>query len=455
MAGAAPGLTPVVRARLAAIDGTPVTRELVERRRREAAEKTWYFTREYVLTWAAAPPAANAITRGRWWTAAEAGGAAARSPWRTRRRASFGVGVGGTLTFDVQGVPIEAEVMSLRKVDWQSLTTNFFVIFSPGALDGAPVTYVATARVPAGGRDRPCRTASWPRFPNVTAIPVRDVLERVAGLLGQIAFAVRVIALFSIGAGLVVMVGALAATRYQRLYESVILRTLGATRGVGRAGVRGRVRVPGRGGRASAEPRSPRPARLGRAATSSSRHPGRSRPDAAMLGRRPHDGGVGGGRLPGDVPPARPEAADRSPPGVIDMHAADNHGRTRPCSRRSASTTSCCVFATRRPRRFYTECSAARSITSTSASRSMQLRFGDQLIDLLPATKAGTGPGAGMDHVCLSIRCDDLKAVAEALRRRRRGRGGRGRALRGAWGDGPSLYLRDPDGYMIELKPRP
>ena len=69
-------------------------------------------------------------------------------------------------------------------------------------------------------------------FPNVTAVPVRDVLERVSGLLGQMAFAIRGIAGFSIGAGLVVMVAALAATRAQRLYESVILRTLGATRAV-------------------------------------------------------------------------------------------------------------------------------------------------------------------------------------------------------------------------------
>jgi len=69
-------------------------------------------------------------------------------------------------------------------------------------------------------------------FPNITAVPVRDVLERVNGLLGQIAFAIRAMAGFSIGAGLVVMIAALTATRAQRLYESVILRTLGATRGV-------------------------------------------------------------------------------------------------------------------------------------------------------------------------------------------------------------------------------
>jgi glyoxylase I family protein len=84
----------------------------------------------------------------------------------------------------------------------------------------------------------------------------------------------------------------------------------------------------------------------------------------------------------------------------------------------------------------------------------VQLRFGDALIDLLPAEGPPPPEGRGMDHVCLSIRCGDLHAVAAELR-------ARGVTLdsdvvprRGAWGDGPSLYLRDPDGYRLELKPR-
>jgi len=137
--------------------------------------------------------------------------------------------VGGTLTFDVQGVLVEAEVMNLRKIDWQSLSANFFMILSPGALDGAPTIYLATARVPADVETR-LQDSVVAAFPNVTAIPLRSVLERVSEVLAQISFAVRFMALFSIAAGLVVMAGALAATRYQRLYESVILKTLGATR---------------------------------------------------------------------------------------------------------------------------------------------------------------------------------------------------------------------------------
>src|SRR5206468_9402265 len=119
--------------------------------------------------------------------------------------------------------------MSLRKVQWQSLAANFFMILSPGALDGAPTTYIGTTRVDAAA-EAEMQNRVVGAFPNVTAIPVRGVLERVGRVLDQISFAVRFMALFSIAAGLVVMTGALDATRYQRLYESVIFRTPVATR---------------------------------------------------------------------------------------------------------------------------------------------------------------------------------------------------------------------------------
>jgi putative ABC transport system permease protein len=115
-------------------------------------------------------------------------------------------------------------------VDWQTFGANFFVIFSPGPLEGVPLTYLATARVPAGA-DAAVQESVAAAFPNVTAIPVRDVLERVTGVIDRIAVAVRLVALFVLGAGFTVMAEALAQSRAQRLYESVLLRTLGATRG--------------------------------------------------------------------------------------------------------------------------------------------------------------------------------------------------------------------------------
>jgi putative ABC transport system permease protein len=168
------------------------------------------------------------VTRGRWWTPADGGRAWISVETETAR--ALGVDLGGTLTFDIQGVQVSAEVLSLRKVDWQTLGANFFVIFSPGPLDGAPLAYLGTARVPPGA-DASVQERVAAAFPNVTAIPVRDVLQRVTGVLDRIAVAIRLVALFVLGAGLTVMAEALVQSRAQRLYESVLLRTIGATRG--------------------------------------------------------------------------------------------------------------------------------------------------------------------------------------------------------------------------------
>jgi len=228
--GSRPVFTPVVRARLAAVDGARVTREVVERRRARDEDGRWFFTREYALTWAEAPPAGTVLTAGTWWTPAQGHARALASIEESAAR-HLGVRPGSRLTFDVQGVAIDVEITGVRRVDWQNLTTNFFFVLSPAALAGAPATWVATTRV-AGEREAALQNAVVAAFPNVTAIPLRDVLERVAAVLGDIAVAVRLVALFTLGAGVVVMAGALAATRSQRLYESVVLRTLGATRGL-------------------------------------------------------------------------------------------------------------------------------------------------------------------------------------------------------------------------------
>ena len=229
-AGVTPRLTSVTRSRLAAVGDQPITRALVDRRRAERGDEPFFLIREYALTMAPVPPEDNTLIAGRWWTDAEAA-ARPRVSLEEEMAKSLKIGVGGTVAFDVQGVRVDADVMSIRHVDWQSFSTNFFAIFSQGALDAAPATWVATARVPAALEPR-LQDRIVAVFPNVTAVPVRDVLERVNGLLGQMAFAIRTIAAFSIGAGFVVMGAALTATRAQRLYESVILRTLGATRGI-------------------------------------------------------------------------------------------------------------------------------------------------------------------------------------------------------------------------------
>ena len=223
--GREPALTPVVRSRLASIDGAPVSRDPRQRR-----EEVWYLSREYVLTWAAAAPPENPVVAGRWWTPAEA----AREPLISVEEdiaKNLGVTIGSTLGFDIQGVTVTARVFNLRRVEWQTFNTNFFVIFSQGALDGAPTTWLATARV-SRADELAVQSAVTAAFPNVTAIPIREVLERIASVLDQIALAIRLLAGVSIATGLIVTAGALGVSRHQRLYHSVILKALGATRGL-------------------------------------------------------------------------------------------------------------------------------------------------------------------------------------------------------------------------------
>ena len=223
--GREPTLTPVVRSRLASIDGAPVSRDPRQRR-----EEVWYLSREYVLTWSATAPPENPVVAGRWWTPEEA----AREPLISVEEEiakNLGVTIGSTLGFDIQGVTVTARVFNLRRVEWQTFNTNFFVIFSQGALDGAPTTWLATARV-AAADELAVQSAVTAAFPNVTAIPIREVLERIAGVLDQIALAIRLLAGVSIATGLIVTAGALGVSRHQRLYQSVILKALGATRGL-------------------------------------------------------------------------------------------------------------------------------------------------------------------------------------------------------------------------------
>jgi len=143
----------------------------------------------------------------------------------------LGLTIGSIVEFDIQGATVSAEVSSIRKVEWGNFSTNFYMILSPGAIAGAPFTYVGTVRVSAE-QEVPLQQAVVASFPNISAIHIGDVLDGFARVLDRLSLAIRAVALFCIVAGGLVMAAALAATRYRRLYESVILKALGATRGL-------------------------------------------------------------------------------------------------------------------------------------------------------------------------------------------------------------------------------
>lgn len=231
-------LTPLVRSRLFAVKGSPIhaeaTTEEEEQRERDTAldkderRKKWYRTREYVLTFLDRLPKDNEVVKGSWWPAGRVPAKPLVSIEEEAARA-LNVDLGDLIEFDIQGVRLAAEVSNIRKVDWGNFSTNFYMILSPGSLDGAPITYVATVHVDPA-EEVPLQQAVVAAFPNVTAINIGDVLSSFAAVLDRLSLAIRAVAVFCVLSGALVMAAALAATRYRRLYESVVLKAIGATR---------------------------------------------------------------------------------------------------------------------------------------------------------------------------------------------------------------------------------
>lgn len=233
-----PQLIPLVRSRLSAVKDEPVKFEATsqeEEQKEKTAQKEerrrkWYLTREYVLTFLLDLPKDNKVVQGEWW---KPGQNFTKPLISIEEDAAnqLGLTVGDTIELDIQGVPITGEISSIRQVEWGNFSTNFYMIFSPGALDGAPHTFVATVHV-APSEEVALQQAVVASFPNVTAINMSDVLDSFARVLDRLSLAIRAVALFCVLSGGLVMAAALASTRYRRLYESVILKALGATRSV-------------------------------------------------------------------------------------------------------------------------------------------------------------------------------------------------------------------------------
>ena len=118
----------------------------------------------------------------------------------------LGLEIGSSVEFDIQGTVVKATVASLRKVDWGNMSTNFYFIFQPGALAGAPMTYVATAHV-APGEEVALQQAVVAAFPNVSAINIRDILDSVGRVVDRISLVIRLMAILAILAGLIVWPG--------------------------------------------------------------------------------------------------------------------------------------------------------------------------------------------------------------------------------------------------------
>jgi putative ABC transport system permease protein len=140
------------------------------------------------------------------------------------------VKVGDKLTFNVQGAPLETVVGSIRKVDWNRIQTNFLLIFPTGVLEDAPQFHVLLTQVPSNEVSANYQRAVVKAYPNISMIDLGLVLSVLDEILTKMGFVIRFMAAFSIVTGLIVLVASVLISKYQRIRESVLLRTLGASR---------------------------------------------------------------------------------------------------------------------------------------------------------------------------------------------------------------------------------
>jgi putative ABC transport system permease protein len=219
--------------RIQSVKGRPVREILGEVEDWEATRERWAFRREYRSSHRDAMAESERLVRGAWWKPGE---------WRSRSDASVPVSledglaeelevdVGDAIVWDVQGVALTTHVASLREVSWARFEPNFFVVFPEGPLDSAPQTYAALTRVAEPQRRVALQRLVVEAHPNVSALDLSQVQETLETLVARVELAIRFMALFSLAAGAVVLGGAVAASRSQRVREAALLRTLGATR---------------------------------------------------------------------------------------------------------------------------------------------------------------------------------------------------------------------------------
>jgi putative ABC transport system permease protein len=220
--GAELNLMPSIRATVTAIGD----RRIADMQ--ELPEGAWFLRGDRNLSFAAAPPEGSRIVEGEWWPTDYSGPPLVSLDAENARAA--GLGVGDSITVSVLGREIEARIANLREIDWGRMGLNFVIIFAPGALDAAPHSLMGTATMPAE-QERGFSRAVTQNFPSVTAVRIQDVIATVSQLMGQLAAAIRAAGSVAILAGLAVLIGAIAASRRARIYDSVLLKLLGATRG--------------------------------------------------------------------------------------------------------------------------------------------------------------------------------------------------------------------------------
>jgi putative ABC transport system permease protein len=222
-----PAMYPMVRARITAINSQPSG----SLKFRDSGRG--FLEREQNLTWSASLMEDNQLVAGSWWTPADTGKHLVSIS--TEYQEALHLQMGDKLSFDVAGEPLTVQVASIRKIRWDSFRPNFFLVFPPGLLDGAAGTYMTSVFLTPA--QRPALVDLVRRFPTISVFDVDAILKQIRDIMDRASLAVQYVFLFTLAAGVVVLLAAVQSTRDERRYESAILRTLGASRGTVLQGV--------------------------------------------------------------------------------------------------------------------------------------------------------------------------------------------------------------------------
>ncbi len=223
------GPVPIVPMRISSVKGRPVSRILADTTDGGPAN-AWAFRREYRSTYRDTLVASERLLEGRWWRGDDPGPITQISV-ESGLAQELAVAVGDEIVWDIQGVPLTTRITSLREVEWARFEPNFFVVFQPSALQHAPQTMVTLTRIEQPAERGRFQRRLAERLPNVTTLDLSVVQEALEQLVDRVVLAIRFMALFTLATGTLVLIGALATSRFQRMREGALLRTLGATRG--------------------------------------------------------------------------------------------------------------------------------------------------------------------------------------------------------------------------------
>ena len=212
---------PMVRGRIVRIKDVPVEQVPI------AQEAQWAIRGDRGLTTETEQPANAHVVAGSWWPSDYSGPPLVSLDAGIAK--GFGLKVGDTVTLNVLGREITARVANLREINWASLSMNFTFVLTPNALAGAPVSDIATVRAPTG-TDAAIDRAVAQVAPNISAIRVKEALGAVKDVIREAGTAIRAAAAVTLAAGVLVLAGALAAGRRQRLHDTVLFKVLGARR---------------------------------------------------------------------------------------------------------------------------------------------------------------------------------------------------------------------------------